>query len=146
MSRPSASFALLLLIVTVLAVLFALFIAGDRAPGSAAPSEVQLADRDNGGTVRLASGGTLIVALASNPSTGYAWAVSESSGPGLTLSGEPQYVPPGSTGPVVGAAGTEVFRFVATGVGTQELVLEYRRSFEPGRPPASTFSVTVQVE
>ena len=112
---------------------------------AAFPDEVQLTDADDGTTVQLANEGTLIVALASNPTTGYSWAVSEQSDPQLVLQGEPTYVPAGSTTPVVGAGGTEVFRFKATDTGTATLTLEYRRSFEPGVPPQKTFSVMVEI-
>jgi inhibitor of cysteine peptidase len=109
------------------------------------PSEVQLADEDNGSSVQLAQGGKLIVALASNPTTGYSWSVGESSDAALVLQGEPQYVPAGSTTPVAGAGGTEVFTFEAQDAGTANLVLEYRRPFEPDAAPEQTFSVTVEI-
>ena len=109
------------------------------------PAEMQLADADNGKTVQLANGGTLIVALPSNPTTGFSWSVAESSGAQLELQGEPAYVPAGSTSPVVGAGGTEVFTFAAVDDGTAMLTLVYRRPFEPGVAPAQTFTVTVEI-
>jgi inhibitor of cysteine peptidase len=108
------------------------------------PSEVQLTQADNGATVRLARGGTLLVALPSNPSTGYRWWVAEGSGTALELV-DVRYVPPGSTMPVVGAPGTEVLQFRAVAPGVTALVLDYARSFEPGVPAASTFTVSVHV-
>jgi len=115
---------------------------------------VQLTDEDNGKTVRLARGGTMIVALESNPSTGFSWYVGETAGPELSLSGEPTFVPPGSTSPVVGAAGTQVFTFVTTDVGMPpagtpavvQVVLEYKRGFEPNTPPEKTFKFTVEID
>ena len=118
---------------------------GDDDDSGDFPSEVQLSDEDNGSSVQLARGGKLIVALASNPTTGYSWSVGESSDAALVLQGEPQYVPAGSTTPVVGAGGTEVFTFEASDTGTANLVLEYRRPFEPGVAPQQTFSVTVEI-
>jgi inhibitor of cysteine peptidase len=109
------------------------------------PDEVQLTDADNGSSVQLANGGTLIVALPSNPTTGFSWSVAESSGPHLELQGEPAYVPAGSTSPVVGAGGTEVFTFRAVDDGISMLTLEYRRPFEPGVAPEKTFTVTVEI-
>ena len=55
-------------------------------------------------------------------------------------------MPPGSTAPVVGAPGTEVFTFRAVQAGRFDLLLEYRRSFEPNEPPARTFRVTVAID
>jgi inhibitor of cysteine peptidase len=109
------------------------------------PDQVQLTDADDGSTVKLALGGELIVALASNITTGFSWSVGDQSAPQLELKGEPRYVPPGSTTPVVGAAGTQVFTFEAKSTGTAKLVLEYKRPFEPGVAPEKTFSVTVEI-
>lgn len=111
-----------------------------------APTEVQLTKADDGKTVTVAMDGTVIVALAANPSTGYSWAVVATEPANLELEGEPTYVPPGSTTPVVGAAGTEVFTFKATKTGSSKLSMAYTRSFETGVAPVETFEVTVKVE
>ncbi len=113
---------------------------------SGAPEEVQLTDEQNGSDVRLAFGGTLTVALASNPSTGFSWSVTPPEPAGLEIEGEPRYVPPGSTTPVVGAAGTQVFTFKAIAKGASQVTLTYARSFEPGAEGERTFKVTVNVE
>jgi inhibitor of cysteine peptidase len=120
------------------------WIRDDQSP-SVSAKEVQLSDPDNGAVVNLTRGGKLIIALASNPSTGFSWYLGERAEPGLELVDGPRYVPPGSTQPVLGAPGTEVFTFNATEVGTAQIVLEYRRSFEPDLPPSKTFRVTAEV-
>lgn len=111
-----------------------------------APSEVQLTEPDDGSTVTLAVGGTLIVALASNPSTGFAWAIVPPEPEFLELDGAPKFVPAGSTSPVPGAGGTEVFTLKATGAGTSTLTMEYNRSTNPPGEPEETFSVTVETK
>lgn len=110
------------------------------------PAEVQLTDSDDGAMVNLGRGGSLIIALPSNRSTGFRWYVGERAGPGLELAGDPAYVPAGSTNPVPGGPGTEVFTFKAERPGTVQLVLEYRRSFEPNVPAAKVFRVAVQIQ
>jgi inhibitor of cysteine peptidase len=117
----------------------------DDQSSSVYSKELQLSDSDNGAVVNLTRGGKLAIALASNPSTGFSWYVGERTGPGLELVNGPHYVPPGSTLPVLGAPGTEVFTFEATEAGTIQLVLEYRRSFEPELPPSKTFRITADV-
>jgi inhibitor of cysteine peptidase len=112
---------------------------------AAVPDEVQLTQDDDGSNVQVALDGTLIIALPSNPSTGFSWAVTPPEPVGLELEGEPEYVPPGSTTPAVGAAGTEVFTFTATGAGETTLTLTYARDFEPGAAGEETFTVTVDV-
>jgi inhibitor of cysteine peptidase len=112
---------------------------------AALPTEVQLTGADDGAVIQLALGGQLIVALASNLTTGFSWSVGEDSDAGLVLQGEPRYAPAGSTSPVVGAGGTEVFSFKAQEPGTSHLILEYKRPFEPGVAPEQTFGVTVEI-
>ncbi|MGE3073252.1 MAG: protease inhibitor I42 family protein [Dehalococcoidia bacterium] len=109
------------------------------------PAELQLTEADNGTNVVIANDGTVIVALASNPTTGYSWAIVSPEPTNLELDGEPKYVPAGSTTPVVGAGGTQVFTFKTTAPGTSTLKMEYRRSFEPANPAEKTFEVTVEV-
>jgi inhibitor of cysteine peptidase len=117
----------------------------DNDDGAGYPDEVQLTDADNGSSTRLALGGELIVALSSNVTTGFSWSLAEESGSQLELIGEPRYAPPGSTSPVAGAAGTQVYTFAAKATGSAKLVLEYRRPFEPGVAPARTFSATIEI-
>ena len=111
-----------------------------------APAEVQLTDEDDGTSVSLGDGGTLIVVLVSNASTGYSWRVAGDLPDILSQEGDSVYVPPGSTSPVAGAAGNEKFTFKAAKTGEATLKLEYVRPFETGVPPEKTFEVTVKVE
>ncbi len=118
----------------------------DGGGNGGAPSEVQLTGDDNGKTVSVAKDGTVIIALVSNPSTGFSWAVISDEPDNLELEGEPKFVPPGSTTPVVGAPGTEVFTFKAVETGTSKLSMGYARSWEQGVQPEQTFEITVVVE
>ena len=115
-----------------------------RADGAGYLNEVQLTQSDTGGMVKLAKGGTLIVALPSNPTTGYSWAVVSDLPGTLHQEGEPRYVPAGSTQPVAGAGGTEVFTFAAMEKGNATLELAYGRPFE-NSAPRQTFSIEVAV-
>jgi inhibitor of cysteine peptidase len=108
------------------------------------PAEVQLMQADNGRTVELAKGGALLIALPSNPSTGFSWGVAGELQDGLRQDGDPTFIPAGSTQPVAGAGGTELFHFTATENGDYTLNLSYRRPFESA-PPEEIFSVDVVV-
>lgn len=116
--------------------------------------DVRLKDADNGATVKLALGGTLTITLESNPSTGFTWSLAGLAGPELEMVGEPQYVPPVSTTPLVGAPGSQVFTFRTTGVGMPpagtpavvQVALDYKRGFEPDVAPAKTFRITVEIQ
>jgi len=126
-----------------LAVLVAVGCGDDDTPKA---SKLQLADGDAGRMVTVAQNDTVLVALTSNPSTGFRWSVRDPAPAQLRIEGEPKFVAPTSTVPVVGAAGTEVFTFVAVERGTATLTLDYARSFEEGLPPEKTWSVTVVVK
>jgi inhibitor of cysteine peptidase len=140
----------------VLAVLLAMLVllagcgAGELAPadtpepGANPDREVVLTAEDNGGQISLDQGQVLVVSLASNPTTGYRWEVTEVDESILRQEGDAEYVAPeaGAT-PLVGAGGTEIFRFVVAGSGQTKLTLAYRRSWEEGVEPVETFSVQV---
>jgi len=112
--------------------------------GCSSAGEVQLDETDDGGQVSLDAGQTLVVSLPSNPTTGYSWEVESIDAAVLSLAGDPEYVSE-AEGDVVGAGGTETFRFDAEAPGTVQLTLIYHRPFEEGVDPIDTFSVTVEV-
>lgn len=120
--------------------------AGSDPNGDTTPiaSEVQLTIESKGATAFLAADGTLIVALPANPDEGLGWAIVSPEPEFLQLDGAPKFVPGGSTSPVGGAAGTEVFTLQATGAGTSTLTMEYNDTDEPEGEPEDTFSVTVE--
>jgi inhibitor of cysteine peptidase len=110
-------------------------------PGASASSTMTVSDQDTGKTIDLAKGGTLVVELSSNPSTGYSWAVKGNPAP-LKLVGS-DYKPDQSG--KVGAPGVQQFRMEATAPGTSTLKLVYRRPWEKGVAPARTFTLHVKV-
>jgi len=136
--------AIAILCLAMILIVLAVSLLGDDESSSQFPNEVQVDETSNGGVVKVARGGVLIVALASNPSTGFSWRLDELSSAGVDII-ETRYVPPGSTAPVLGAPGTEVITFKASEDGTAQIVLEYRRGFEPGRPAERTFRLTVEI-
>ena len=104
---------------------------------------VTVTDRDNGTDVDLTAGGTLIVKLPSNPSTGYSWAVAGDPSP-LKLQ-KTSFVQKPHSKQAVGSSGTQVLRFGANSVGMGNLTVVYRRSWEYNVPPVKTFTVRVNV-
>ncbi len=83
---PWLPFAAVLSIAMVMAV-------GCGGDDKDAENEVQLSEADNSKTVEVAKGGKVIVSLASNPTTGYSWAVIAPEPTNLELEGEPKFVP-----------------------------------------------------
>lgn len=131
-----------------LLVLAALFAGCSPAPDASSPtdgaSRVELTAADSGQT--LALGQRVTVALASNPSTGYRWALTDSVGGALVQDGEPAYVQDVSAPGMVGVGGRETWTFQAALVGSGTLRLVYRRPSEPDdASPPDSFSVPVVV-
>lgn len=124
-------------------VAFAIVAALVAVPGCGAPGTVELGEKDDGRTVKVAPGKTtLVVMLPSNPSTGFSWLVASDAG--LKQIGEAEFKQEGPSG-VVGAGGTETLRFEATEDAGGELTLQYARPWE-SRAPAKTWSVTIEVQ
>jgi len=102
----------------------------------------QVTDADNGQQVTVKSGDVITVTLVSNPTTGYSWQVMEIDNAILIQDGDPEYKQsPGSQG-LVGAGGTETFRFKVIVTGETNLSLGYMRPWE-SLPPTETFSIRV---
>lgn len=114
-------------------------------PADAPGNEVRLTEADSGARIALDLGDTVVIALVSNPSRGFAWTVVEPLPAQLAVAGEPVHVPSGGDEDMVGAAGVEEFTFEVVESGTGSLALEYVRSWEEGVPPEETFEVDVDV-
>ena len=131
------------LVLIVLAAALALIPASSRGANAAAGNTIRVTDADNGRTVTIASGDTLVVSLASTPGTGFGWKVAQIDDKVLRKTGAPELIH--LPNPMPGAPATQVFRFVATGGGSTGLELEYVRPWEHGTPPARTFKLGVTV-
>ena len=90
-------------------------------------------------------GDTLVIQLASNPSTGFTWEVKDLDAAMLEPVGEPEFkdadTPPG----LVGAGGTLSTTFHALKPGSTTLTLVYHRPWETDVEPIDTFTVTITV-
>jgi inhibitor of cysteine peptidase len=117
----------------------------DADPDRGGEQLLVLGAEDNGSQVELTSGQVLEVTLASNPTTGYSWEVSEVDETVLTQVGEVEFQQAPAEGePVTGAGGTETFRFAAS-AGETTLTLVYHRPWEKDVEPLETFTVQVVV-
>ena len=109
-------------------------------------NEMKIDEESNNGQVELQTGQTLVVSLQSNPSTGYTWEVAEVDDTLLQSQGEAEYKASKAGGEqLVGAGGTQTFRFTAAEVGETTLKLIYHRAWETDVEPAQTFSVQVKI-
>jgi inhibitor of cysteine peptidase len=110
---------------------------------NASPPAVTVTGEDNGKDIDLTAGGTLIVKLKSNPSTGYAWTVSGDPAP-LRLQ-KSKYVKNTQSSKTAGAPGMQVLWLSASSAGMTTLTVVYRRSWEYNVPPVKVFNLRVNV-
>ncbi len=108
---------------------------------------IKISADDNGSTIEMKQGQTLILTIDGNPTTGYNWEVESVDENVLKSAGEPDYstdfrLRPGMTG----VGGTYKFKFTVVSAGTTTLKLNYWRSFESENPPVETFEVAVNVK
>lgn len=121
---------------------------GACAPGGppeVSPPPLVVTDGADGSTQTMRPGQPMEVRLPGNPSTGFHWESNAGEQAVLRQDGEPRFERGDAPAGVVGAGGTEVFRFIAVASGTQDLSFVYRRVWEKDVPPARTLSFRVRV-
>ena len=96
---------------------------------------------DAGETIEVKVDGEFIIALESNPSTGYTWGATYD-GTKLELL-EDIYVADGTDEMVVGAGGTQQFRFKALQSGQVTITMDYQRSWETTSIDQKVFTVDI---
>ncbi len=115
------------------------------ACSSAAPKEFSADITSSGKDITMTAGGTLIVTLESNITTGYSWNENANIGDNTVIQQtDHKYQPPAT--PIPGAGGKEVWTFKTLKAGKSTISMEYRRPFEPNTAPAKTFTLTVVVQ
>ena len=93
-----------------------------------------------GQSITVDQGKQFVIALASNPTTGYSWKAAAN---GNVEQVKSKFVQGDSK--LMGAGGTQFITFKATKRGSTTLQVDYARSFEKGTAPADTESFPVRV-
>ncbi|MCE5324880.1 MAG: protease inhibitor I42 family protein [Planctomycetaceae bacterium] len=121
--------------------------AADKSAGKSAekPAALMVLDDQNGKSVELVVGQSVVIRLKGNMTTGFAWHLGKVEGDAAKLLGKIEYEPDPARGRV-GSGGTFVTTFEAVKVGQATVVLEYKRPWEKDTPPAKTFKLTMQVK
>lgn len=86
-----------------------------------------------------------IIALGSNPTTGYSWQASYDESLLELVGGEPTYEADETEEGVVGAGGVDYFRFLTLDAGETEITLTYGQPWEGG-DVGETKVFTVNIE
>ncbi|MEZ5378802.1 MAG: protease inhibitor I42 family protein [Acidimicrobiales bacterium] len=103
-------------------------------------------DTDSGSEITLDTGDRFTLQLASNPTTGYSWAIDDTTLPnGLTLVSS-TYRADDTSGNVVGSGGVEEFVFEAMASGSGMLRLSYVRPFDDPVVPERVVEYIVRID
>lgn len=97
---------------------------------------------DPGNPIDVAVGQEFVIALDSNPTTGYRWSLAAPLPENVALV-QTGYTP--EEGPLVGSDGKEYWRFGAVKAGSSTIELQYSRPWESGEPE-TTRAFTVNVD
>jgi inhibitor of cysteine peptidase len=90
----------------------------------------------------LAKADIFELSLAENPTTGYRWEFKSNGEPVCKLVSTGFDASSGG----VGRGGTRLWRFQVVESGVAKIELAYRRAFEPDKPPAKAFNLTVRAQ
>ena len=102
---------------------------------------------DPGQTVTIGVNQEFVIALGSNPTTGYSWQASYDKTMLELVGGQSTYKPAKEAKElVVGAGGVEYFQFKALKTGETEITLVYRRPWEEPTPQDVTKVFTISIE
>jgi len=112
---------------------------------SSVPSQVSADASYSGRQVEVAVGGSVIVTLESNASTGFQWVLVNIGDETALKNVANTYEAPEDTG-MVGAPGKEIWTFEALKKGTSTIAMEYSQPWPNGTKAAETFDLTVVVK
>lgn len=100
--------------------------------------------RVDGQSVPLKRGQVVVVRLEEDPASGFRWQMDPLAQGVVIAPVEHDYTSkPGTDPAAVGVAGEATFRFRGVASGTQPVVLEYRRPFEPAAQKTIRFELVV---
>ena len=97
---------------------------------------------DSGQTINIGVGQEFVIALGSNPTTGYGW--QESYDETMLELVEKTYEEQAEEEGAVGAGGIEYFRFHALEAGETEITLVYKRAWEEEFLAQKVFTVNIE--
>jgi len=101
---------------------------------------------DAGQAIEIGVNQEFVIALGSNPTTGYSWQASYDETMLELVGGQSTYKPREEAKElVVGAGGVEYFRFKALKTGETEITLVYKRPFEEPTPEDVTKVFTISI-
>lgn len=134
------------IVISILAALLLSCVVFGPGVGPASSRIVKVDDSYNGLAVDVPQGGSLVVSLVSNPSTGYHWEVRDISDRQILGEVGREFRPGDAPSGMVGVPGRDIWTFKALAPGTARLLMGY---IPPGRVPEDaekTFEIRVNVK
>src|SRR5581483_2614833 len=119
-----------------------LFVLALAAPALADPVNTTV-NTDPSKTVMVKKGQEFLIALPSNPTTGYSWTAKPSNADVAVFGSAFQRQPMGRT--IVGAGGEQIWVFEAMQTGTAKVIFSYSRPWLKNTLPARTQSFTIKI-
>jgi inhibitor of cysteine peptidase len=104
--------------------------------------DVRLNERDEGTTVDVVDGDTIVVRLEENPTTGFRWAIDAITGACVSPAGDDFEPAEGSN---LGGGGRRTLTFTARQPGSSRIELKRWRDWEGDASIVQRFGVTVRV-
>ena len=108
-------------------------------------NSVELSEADDGRTMRVPTGASVVIALEGNPTTGYSWKTAKIAGDVVKEVDKIKYRARAHRPGMVGVGGTFLATLKAAKPGTTTVTLHYARPWEKDKPPEKTVSVTLRV-
>ncbi len=105
-------------------------------------SAIVILDNDRGKTFTTQVGDMITIRLAENPTTGYRWDIGAVDKL-IEFQGADYQTTPR---PSIGSGGTRIFHFKAKAVGTAQIQLKLRRSWEPEDKAIEQFTVNIRIQ
>lgn len=109
-----------------------------------ASKDSTLTTANNGQPVTIHVGGSVVIDLPANPSTGFTWEPANLDTSILKQIGQAEFNS-SSTTPLPGQGGTQTLRFQAIAPGSTNLKLIYHQPFDQTTVPAQTYIVPLTV-
>lgn len=119
--------------------------AGAKDAAPAVPKEVDLNDGDNGKNVKVAVGGTVVLTLKSNATTGFSWEKTDKVDRDILKLERNDYLENNHPAGMVGVGGRTVILYRALKPGKAKIDLTYMQPWEPDSQYNTNYTVTVEV-
>src|SRR5262245_61588012 len=118
------------------------YVVSDNTGSGIGRKEMTLTRGDNGKTIEVQAGDSVVVRLDENPTTGFIWAIDQDNDDILPLRHSDYTMAPGAG---IGGGGQRTLTFQAQKAGTVSLQLKLWREWEGDQSITERFFVTIQV-